>query len=77
VLHFLLADRHRLSHGCFSLLVQTTATCPAGTHLIGTGGEVVGGAGEVVLDDLRADTVLTKTTVTDSRTTPAWTPTGA
>ncbi len=43
---------------------QTTATCPAGTHLIGTGGEVVGGAGEVVLDDLRADTALTKTTVT-------------
>ena len=43
---------------------QTTATCPAGTHLIGTGGEVVGGSGEVVLDDLRADAALTKTTVT-------------
>ena len=43
---------------------QTSATCPAGTHLIGTGGEIVGGAGEVVLDDLRADTALTKTTVT-------------
>jgi hypothetical protein len=43
---------------------QTTATCPAGTHLIGTGGEVVGGAGEVMLDDLRADSALTKTTVT-------------
>ncbi len=43
---------------------QTSASCPAGKHLIGTGGEVVGGGGEVFLDDLRADTALTRTTVT-------------
>ena len=43
---------------------QTSASCPAGKHLIGTGGEVLGGGGEVILDDLRADTALTRTTVT-------------
>ena len=37
---------------------------PAGKHLIGTGGEVVGRSGEVFLDDLRADVALKKTTVT-------------
>jgi hypothetical protein len=42
---------------------QAVAPCPAGTHLIGTGGEIVHGAGQVLLDDLKADAALTKTTV--------------
>ena len=42
---------------------QVSASCPAGKHLIGTGGKTIGGAGQVLLDDLRADAALTKTTV--------------
>lgn len=32
---------------------SATATCPAGKKLVGTGAEITGGRGEVVLDDLR------------------------
>ena len=41
-----------------------TATCPAGKHLVGTGGEIVGAPGEVVLDDVRPNPALTTVTVT-------------
>ena len=42
---------------------QASASCPAGKHLTGTGGKTIGGAGEVLLHDLRADAALTKTMV--------------
>ena len=41
-----------------------SATCPAGKHLLGAGGEIDSGLGEVVLDDLRPDQGLKKVTVT-------------
>jgi hypothetical protein len=41
-----------------------TATCPAGKRLVGTGAEITGGLGEVVIDDLRPNPGLTANTVT-------------
>ncbi len=43
---------------------RTSVSCPAGKHLVGTGGEVVGGLGEVPLDEISADAALTRTQVT-------------
>jgi hypothetical protein len=43
---------------------SVTAACPAGKHLIGTGGEIAAGFGQVGFDDLRPDAALTQTTVT-------------
>jgi hypothetical protein len=40
------------------------ATCPSGKNLVGTGGEIVGGLGQVVLDDLRPNAALTNVTIT-------------
>ena len=69
--------RHGSSAPGSDEFAQTTATCPSGKHLIGTGGEVVGGAGQVVLDDLRADSARRRQRSPGSRITPAWTPTAA
>jgi hypothetical protein len=41
-----------------------TATCPSGKNLLGTGAEIEGGLGQVVLDDLRPNALLTTVTVT-------------
>jgi hypothetical protein len=41
-----------------------TAICPSGKNLFGTGAEIDGGLGEVVLDDLRPNPLLTTVTVT-------------
>ena len=43
---------------------MVSAPCPAGKHLVGSGGEIVGGNGQVGFDDLRADAALTKTMIT-------------
>ena len=43
---------------------RTSVSCPAGKHLVGTGGEVIGGLGEVLLDEISADAALTRTQVT-------------
>ena len=37
----------------------TTATCPAGKHLVGTGAEVSPAVGEVIVDDIRPNQALT------------------
>ena len=37
----------------------TTATCPAGRKLIGTGGDFSGGTGQVVMDDITPNATLT------------------
>jgi hypothetical protein len=55
---------------------QASATCPAGKHLIGIGGEIVGRLGQVLHDDLRADGALTKTSVTGFEDDTDFTPTG-
>ena len=38
---------------------SVTASCPAGKRVLGTGGEVSGGAGQVILDDIRPNAGLT------------------
>ena len=43
---------------------QVIAGCPAGKHLIGTGGEVVGGLGQVPIDEIAADAALSRTRLT-------------
>jgi hypothetical protein len=43
---------------------SVTATCPAGKHLLGLGGNTTGVGGEVILDDLRPDAALTNAKVT-------------
>ena len=43
---------------------RTSVSCPAGKHLVGTGGEVIGGLGQVLLDEISADAALTRTQVT-------------
>jgi hypothetical protein len=52
------------------------ANCPAGKNLLGTGGEIRGADGQVVLDDLRPSPQLQGTTVTaledDTGTTQFW-----
>jgi hypothetical protein len=40
------------------------ATCPSDKNLLGTGAEIDGGLGQVVLDDLTPNAALTRTTVT-------------
>ena len=45
-------------------LKVVTATCPTGKNLIGTGGEISTGVGQVVLDDIRPNASLTSVTVT-------------
>ena len=46
---------------------SVTATCPTGKNLIGTGGEIAAGLGQVMLDDLRPDASLTNVTVDRAR----------
>jgi hypothetical protein len=41
-----------------------TASCPAGKQLVGTGGEITGGLGQVVIDDVRPNSLLSRVTVT-------------
>jgi hypothetical protein len=48
---------------------SVTATCPAGKNLLGTGGEVPGGFGVIVIDEIRPDATLTAVTVTGVRGT--------
>jgi hypothetical protein len=43
---------------------SVTATCPSGKNLLGTGGEIDGGRGQVVLDDVTPNAALTSVTVT-------------
>jgi hypothetical protein len=45
-------------------LAGVTAACPAGKNLLGTGAEIEGGDGQVVLDDVRPNGLLTTNTVT-------------
>lgn len=45
---------------------SVTATCPAGKKLVGLGGEISGGLGEVVIDDYTPSELLTRATVTGS-----------
>jgi hypothetical protein len=40
------------------------ASCPPGKNLLGTGAEINGGAGQVVLDDVRPNAQLTTVTAT-------------
>jgi hypothetical protein len=55
---------------------SVTATCPAGKNLLGTGAEIDGGAGQVMLDDVRPSAALTSNTVTgvedETGTTTDW-----
>jgi hypothetical protein len=39
------------------------ATCPSGKRVLGTGGEITGGLGQVVLDDITPDSALTSVSV--------------
>ena len=43
---------------------SVTATCPSDKNLLGTGAAISSGFGEVVLDDVRPNAALTRTTVT-------------
>ena len=43
---------------------SATATCPGDKHLLSAGGSIVGGAGQVVMDDVRPDAALKSVTVT-------------
>lgn len=43
---------------------SATATCPQGMRLVGTGGKVAGGFGQVLLEDITPDAALTRVTVT-------------
>jgi hypothetical protein len=45
-------------------LAGVTAACPAGKNLLGIGAEIEGGDGQVVLDDVRPNALLTTNTVT-------------
>jgi hypothetical protein len=55
---------------------SVTATCPSGKNLLGTGAEIDGGGGQVVLDDVRPNAALTSATVTgledETGTTAQW-----
>lgn len=46
-----------------SVSKSATATCPPGTKLTGGGGDIIGGYGEVVLDDITPNSGLTSMTV--------------
>ncbi len=52
-----------------SLDKSVTATCPAGKNVIGVGGEITGGGGEVIMDVLAPDSTLTSVTVTGNEDT--------
>lgn len=43
---------------------SVTANCPVGKQLVGAGGEITGGLGQVVIDDVRPNSLLTSVTVT-------------
>jgi hypothetical protein len=47
-----------------SVPASVTATCPAGKNLLGAAGQIPGGLGEVVMDDLRPNALLTSVTLT-------------
>ncbi|HEX8101370.1 MAG TPA: hypothetical protein VF533_02050 [Solirubrobacteraceae bacterium] len=52
-------------------LATAAAVCPAGKHLVGSGGEIAGGDGLTGLDDLAPDPALTRTSVVAARQ-PDW-----
>ena len=37
---------------------QASVNCPAGKHILGIGGTINGGEGQVLIDDLRTDAAL-------------------
>jgi hypothetical protein len=43
---------------------SATATCPVGKNVLGAGAQLIGGAGTVVLDDMRPDALLRSVTAT-------------
>lgn len=43
---------------------QAIVNCPAGKHVLGVGGAINGGEGQVLIDDLKTDAALSKATVT-------------
>ena len=47
---------------------SVTATCPAGKHVLGTGGGILPGSGNVMIDDVRPDAALKGVTVTGMTT---------
>ncbi len=53
---------------------SATAVCPSGKNVIGMGGEITGGLGEVVIDDLRPNG-LASVTVTAYEADPPYDPT--
>jgi hypothetical protein len=57
---------------------SVTATCPAGKNLLGAGAQIENGVGQVVLDDVRPNALLTSVTVTaledETGTTSTWFP---
>jgi hypothetical protein len=48
----------------FDVSASATATCPDGKNLLGTGVDIAGGLGHVLLDDLRPNAALTSATAT-------------
>jgi hypothetical protein len=53
-------------------LQVVSATCPAGKHLTGVGGQVTPATGGVLLDDLRPNAALTSVTVTGLEAGDGW-----
>jgi len=47
-----------------SFTKSVTATCPAGKLVVGTGGEITGGLGRVVIDEIRPSSTLNSVLVT-------------
>jgi hypothetical protein len=48
-------------------LAAVSARCPAGKHVVGVGGEVIGGQDQVGLEDLHPDAALTRAAVVGTR----------
>lgn len=55
---------------------STTANCPVGRKLTGTGGDFTGGVGQVVMDDITPNSILSGLTITgredENGTTASW-----
>ena len=43
---------------------QASVNCPVGKHMLGIGGTINGGAGQVLIDDLKTNAALSKATIT-------------
>ena len=53
---------------------QASVNCPAGKHILGIGGTINGGEGQVLIDDLRTDAALSKATITGFEDTTGFDP---